>query len=246
MPDRDKTVLIYEFEKKLSKYWHYGLIVSTSTIALSLFGLLNGYFHFFDVGSYTRSNHEIPFSNLFAGYFGVFISIFVLPIPDYVLIPLYGYLSSIGIFNPFTVFLATLVGAIIPLEYAAGRFAGRPLLLRFLSYFGIRERDIGVTDTWLQEHGKFSIFMATFIPYFYTAASLAAGTLKMKFYPYMITSTAGFAIRYVILEYLGYYSIFILTPEYDYSHRDLFIAVLVGSTLFSIVYGARNIVKRTR
>ena len=199
-------------------------------------GLVNGYFRFFTTSSYDINKLGVSSPYLLAGYLGMFISMAILPIPDYILVPVYGYLSSIGIFNPFATFLVCLVAALFPIEYVCGRFAGRPLLLKGLSYFRITEKDIEVADKWLVEHGKFSIFISTFIPFFYSVTSLAAGTLKMKAAPFFLYSTVGFGLRYVFLEYIGYFGIYIFTASFDYSERTLFSLLLILSSVYAALY----------
>lgn len=218
-----------------TKYWHYLFVTSIFVMSLCILALLNSYVHFANVTSYTLGGAETS-QFLLATYLGMFLSILLLPIPDYVLVPVYGYLSAIGIFNPLTTFLVCLVGAVIPVEFIPGRYAARPLLLKGLRYFGITENDIGVADRWIGEHGKFSIFISTFIPFFYSVVSLAAGTLRMSFVDFLLSSAAGFGVRYAFLEYIGYKSVFIFTVSFDYSNRGLFSLLLVLSAIYAAVY----------
>jgi membrane protein DedA with SNARE-associated domain len=218
------------------KYWHYLLVASALGIAVSVLALLNAYLDFNDASSYSG----ISSSLLVAGYVGMFLTMFASPIPDYILVPIYGYLSSIGVFNPLLTFLICMVASVLPIPFVAGRLAGRPLLLKGLSYFHITEKDIKVADDWLLEHGRFSIFTSTFIPFFYTVASLAAGTLKMSTASFMILSVAGFGIRFAFLEYVGYSSIEIFTASFDFAQRGLFFLVLIISSLYVALYLART------
>jgi membrane protein DedA with SNARE-associated domain len=224
----------------LNKYWHYVFVASIFAAVLSGLALLNGYCGFVNISSYSIGQSDISSSVLFAGYAGMFFAMAILPIPDYTLVPVYGFLCSIGLFNPVTTFLVCLVAAIFPLEYLCGRLAARPLLLKGLKYFGIREKDIEVADRWLIDHGHFSIFMATFVPFFYSVASLAAGTLKMKVANFFLSSAAGFGIRYVFLEYIGFYGIYVFASSFDYSQRTLFAGILVISSAYLGVHLART------
>ncbi len=223
-------------QRRTRKYGHYLFVTSILIILLSVLGLANGYFRLFTTSSYDINQLGVSSPYLLAGYLGMFISMAILPIPDYILVPVYGYLSSIGIFNPLATFLVCLVAALFPIEYVCGRFAGRPLLLKGLSYFRITEKDIEVADNWLVEHGKFSIFISTLIPFFYSVTSLAAGTLKMKAAPFFLYSTVGFGLRYVFLEYIGYFGIYIFTASFDYSERTLFSLLLILSSVYAALY----------
>ena len=220
----------------LHKYWHYFFVVSTIVLILSLLALLNAYLNFANITSYDASLVIGSSSLLLAGYIGMFITIAFSPVPDYFLVPAFGYLSATGVFNPYMTFLVCLVGAVFPLEYVAGRFAGRPLLMKGLSYIKISERSIAAAEKWLAEHGRFSIFTSTFIPFFYTIISLAAGILKMNAAAFLLASAAGFGLRYAFLEYIGSNSVYIFTASFDYSQRMLLILLLISSSLFAALY----------
>jgi len=221
-------------ENALHKNWHYAFVVSLLTILTCTMALLNAYLHFINVSSYSPGS--FPGALILAGYLGMFLTMWISPIPDYVLVPAYGYLCAIGVFGASTTFLVCLVAAILPIEYAAGRYAGRRLLLKGLSYFRITEGDILVADNWLVNHGRFSIFAATFIPFFYSVAGLAAGALKMKATPFLVFSSLGFGLRYVFLEYVGFYGVHIFTALFDYSYRAYFVLLLILSSVYAGVH----------
>jgi membrane protein DedA with SNARE-associated domain len=210
-----------------SKYLHYLFVVSILVAVLSALGLLNAYLHFLNLSSYNASVQNDPDYLLLAGYLGMFLTILVSPVPDYILLPVYGYLSFLGLFNPVWVFIVCVAAVVMPIEYAAGRFAARPLLLRGLSVFRIREKDIENADDWIFKHGKFSVFISTFVPFFYSVVALAAGTLRMGAAAFLLNSIVGFGVRYAFLEYVGYYGVGIFSYSFDYSARYLFAALLL-------------------
>jgi membrane protein DedA with SNARE-associated domain len=228
----------------LYKYWHYAFVVSILAILLSILVLLNAYFRLVNVSSYDIRLEDASSPFLLGSYLGMFISIAILPVPDYFLVPAYGYLSSIGVVNPYSTFLVCLVGALFPVEYACGRFAARPLTLKIMSLFRMSEKDIETADKWLVEHGKFSIFISTFIPFFYSVASLAAGTLKMSVAWFFASSSAGFGLRFAFLEFVGYYTIYVFTASFDYSQRTLFTLLLILSSVYAAVHLVRTLAHR--
>jgi membrane protein DedA with SNARE-associated domain len=227
------------------KYWHYLFVISILIILLSLLALLNAYFHLINISSYNTNQENVSSPYLLMGYLGMFISVAFLPLPDYFLVPAYGYLSLIGLFNPYYTFLVCLVGAVFPVEYVCGRFAARPLMLKVLSLLRISEKNIEAADKWVVEHGHFSIFISTFIPFFYSVISLAAGTLKMKASAFFLASSAGFGLRFVFLEGVGYYSLYIFTASFDYSQRTLFTLLLILSSVYAALHLARTFARRT-
>ncbi|WP_297217083.1 DedA family protein [Thermoplasma sp.] len=225
-------------DQELGKYAYYGFIFSLLILFASVVALTNAYIHYVNISSYYSYERKIlsPFS--LTGYEGMFFVVAFAPLPDYLIIPFYGYLSSIGEFNIFAAFFVSVLAMLFEMgiEYAGGRLAGRAILLKALSYFKITERDLEAADKWIQDHGPFSIFVATFIPYFKNVTSLAAGTLKMNAPWFFLSNFAGFAIRFGLLIYIGYSGIYVLTPSFDYEHR-LAIAILgVISLLYLIAY----------
>jgi len=240
-----KTILGFGGDKhgRLRKYGHYLFVISILIILLSVLALLNVYFHLTNVSSYNINQEGVSSPFLLAGYLGMFISVAILPVPDYFLVPAYGYLSLIGMINPYYTFLVCLVGAVFPIEYVCGRLAARPLLLKVLSLLRISEKNIETADKWLVEHGIFSIFISTFIPFFYNVTSLAAGTLKMNSVRFFLSSSAGFGLRFVFLEGVGYYSIYIFTASFDYSQRTLFSLLLILSSVYAALYLVRTLAR---
>jgi membrane protein DedA with SNARE-associated domain len=229
---------------RLYKYWHYVFVVSVLLILLSVLVLLNAYLHLINISSYDFNKEGVSSPFLLTGYLGMFISMAILPIPDYILVPAYGYLSSIGLFNPYSTFVVCLLGALFPIEYACGRLAARPLTLKVLSLFHMSEKDLEMADKWLVEHGKFSVFISTFIPFFYSLASLAAGTLKMSVAGFFLSSSAGFGLRFAFLECVGYYTIYVFTASFDYSQRTLFTLLLILSSVYATVHIVRTLARR--
>ena len=119
----------------------------------------------------------------------------------------------------------------------AGRLAARPLLLKgpVLRSAFLRRTSKWQIDGW-PNHGKFSIFISTFIPFFYSVTSLAAGTLKMNAGRFFLASTAGFGLRFIFLEYIGYFGIYIFTASFDYSQRTLFSSAPDSVFVYAVLY----------
>lgn len=228
------------------KYWHYLFIISVLTVLLSTLALTNAYFHLITISPYTTNQKDVPSTFLVSGYLGMFLAIVFSPIPDYFLVPAFGYLSTIGVFNPYYTFIVCIVGSIFPIEYVCGRFAARPLLTKALSFMRISEKNLESTDKWLAEHGKFSIFISTFIPFFYSAASLAAGTLKMNATEFFLSSFIGFALRFLFLEALGYFGIYVFTASFDYAQKTLFLLLLLASSVYVAIHLVRILVRKNK
>ena len=96
----------------------YAFVVAASVAPLSVAALLNAYLHFSAQASYTLALEHDSTYLLMAGYLGMFLTILVSPIPDYILLPVYGFLSAAGVFNPFDTFLVCDAGAVVPVPTA--------------------------------------------------------------------------------------------------------------------------------
>jgi membrane protein DedA with SNARE-associated domain len=93
-----------------------------------------------------------------------------------------------------------------------------------MSLLHISEKNHESADRWLVEHGRFSIFIATYIQFFYSVIALAAGTLKMKASSFFLSTSAGYSLKYVFLECVGFYDIYIFTSTFDYRQNSLHFA----------------------
>ena len=215
-------------------------------MSVSVLAMLNAYLRIDQAATYTPASSGLSSQYVLAGYLGMFFAIAILPIPDYVLVPVFGYLCLLGTFDPVLTFLDCLAGAVLPIEYVSGRLVARPVLMRALPFLRKAKEDVKVAEDWVIDHGKFSIFISTFIPFFYSLSSFAAGTLKMGAVEFLADSAAGFGVRYVFLEYVGYYGVYVFDSSFDYSHRYVFLFVMAASVALAAVSLAREVAARRR
>jgi len=233
------------------KYLHYGMVLSLTAIILSLLILSNISFHFLPADIISAHTEDVVFGPFYVlGYTGFFILTMFSPLPDYIIVPFYGYLASIGLFNPYILFVISVLAMalLMQMEFFAGKYGGRPLLLKVLKYFGVKEREMAVAERWIDRHGTFSVFIFTFIPYVKTAMALTSGLLKMRSLNYLIANLTGFAIRFSILIYVGYNGIDIISdlvnPKYDFISYTVF-AVAVAYLAFYFVYVRKRLVLKS-
>ena len=219
MKERIRKAIIASY----GKYLHYGMVLSLTAIVLSILILSNISFHFLPSDIISAHTEDIVFGPFYVlGYTGFFILTMFSPLPDYIIVPFYGYLASIGLFNPYILFIISVLAMtlLMQMEFFAGKYGGRPLLLKVLKYFGVKEREMAVAERWIDRHGTFSVFVFTFIPYVKTAMALTSGLLKMRSLNYLFANLTGFAIRFAILIYVGYNGIDIIAdlvnPKYDF------------------------------
>jgi membrane protein DedA with SNARE-associated domain len=226
-------VQVAETDARRRDIWYYLFILAVIVAMLCAMMLLNAYFKFADESNY----HVDPGSAYqLAGYVGMFLTISLLPIPDYFLIPIYGYLCAVGIFDPFVTFAVCTIAAILPIAYLPARYAGRPLLLKGVSYFGISNKRIEAAEKWLRENGRFAVFISTFIPFLYLPVSLAAGLLKMGWAEFLGVSALGFGLRFAFLELIGYSGSMIFTASFDAAHWELIALIMFLALAYVAAY----------
>lgn len=235
-PGGNFQIKIESINGKVAEYFYYIETIAIIGIVISVLGITNGYLHYFNYKNYYSSEVKVFSPFYYLGYIGIFLIIAFAPPPDYLLVPFYGYLASLSYFNVYLVFAVAVIAMMFltAIEYFGGRFAGRPLLLRALLHVGITERDISVADDWISNHGIFSIFIATFVPYFKNVTSLAAGTLKMNSLKFFVTNAIGFSLRFAILVYIGYEGINVFLPSFDVKFMPLLYLLAIGSALILI------------
>ncbi|MCW6169176.1 MAG: DedA family protein [Thermoplasmatales archaeon] len=233
----------------------YIQILLIIAIILSSISIANGFLHFINPNINLRNLSFGVFEPVYLlGYLGMFILVAFAPLPDYIIVPFYGYLAFAGIFNVYATLFVS-VGAMLFLsviEYFAGRYAGRALLLKGLSAFKIHEEDLMLADLWIEKHGTFSIFLSTFVPYIKTVIALAAGTLKMNFTKFLISNFLGYFIRFVVLLYIGYGSFRILLVIFegrfflDFVIADILCGLCLGLIYVEKYYHSKSYRSRTQ
>jgi len=121
------------------------------------------------------------------GYLGLFLSmtleIALTPIPSEVVVPLAGYLSLEGTFDPGGVIavtsLANLTGS--ALAYYAGMKGGRAIVVRYGKRLLISEREVEWAEEFFKRYGSIAILVCRLLPAIRTVISLPAGMAKMNF-----------------------------------------------------------------
>lgn len=145
------------------------------------------------------------------GYPGVFLLVVLestlVPVPSTLVFPFAGFLAAKGVFSLPVVLALNSVGALVGsgLCYWLGAAGGKPLLLRYGKYFFIREKDIAKTESWFNDHGKATIFIARFVPVVRHIISLPAGIARMKLVPFFVQTFLGATLWGGFLIVLGYY-----------------------------------------
>jgi len=130
----------------------------------------------------------------------------VVPVPSEFIIPFAaqrahatGSLSMWGIVVAGT--LGSWIGATI--MYWASRWAGRPLVLRYGSYFLVPEAKLHAAESWAGRFGSFGVFVARLLPVVRHLIGIPMGIVKMDFRWYSLFTLVGSGIWCAVLVWVG-------------------------------------------
>lgn len=221
------------------KFLLYGTVLSSVGLLLSILAISDAYYHVLPQSLISSQSEAIIFSsfNTF-GYAGYSVLLLFSPLPDYVIVPFYAYLSSTGIFNVYDILVVSvLVMAVFrQAEYYAGRYGGRPIVEKILKYMRIPGFKLRTAEKWIGRHGFFAVFGFTFIPYTNAVIALSSGFLKMNSIKYLSANLAGYALRFSFLAYIGYNGIDILHALASKRFVILPIIILIVSSAYIFFY----------
>jgi len=129
-----------------------------------------------------------------------------LPVPSEVVLPLAGYLVSLGILNYWVVIsvsaVACLTGALI--DYSLAYWLGRPFVSRMLKLLRVHEGALERAERWFDTSGRWTVFLARFVPVLGPVISLPAGLFRMDLKSFIPMTVAGSLGWSAILVYAGF------------------------------------------
>lgn len=139
------------------------------------------------------------------GYLGLFLLLVLEtvfpPIPSEVILPLAGFLaghSHLDIrFAVGTATLGSYTGALI--LYAAGRYGGRSLLLRYGRWLQLDRHKLGTADRWFLRWGPLLVLWGRLVPVARSVVSVPAGTFRMPFWRFSLLTIVGSAVWNTLL-----------------------------------------------
>jgi membrane protein DedA with SNARE-associated domain len=130
----------------------------------------------------------------------------IVPIPSELVIPFAaqrahatGHLTLLGIVLAGTI--GSWVGATI--MYWAARLAGRPLVLRYGSYFLVPEAKLHAAERWASKFGSFGVFVARMLPVVRHLIGIPMGIVKMDFLRYSLFTLVGSGLWCAVLTWVG-------------------------------------------
>lgn len=131
-----------------------------------------------------------------------------LPVPSEVVLPLAGYLVSLGVLNFWLVLAvstaACLTGAL--LDYFLALWLGRPFVTRMLKLLRVHGGALERAERWFDTSGRWTVFLARFVPVLGPVISLPAGLFRMDVKSFILMTVAGALGWSAILVYAGVFA----------------------------------------
>lgn len=129
-----------------------------------------------------------------------------IPIPSEVVVPYGGFLAAQGHVALWQVVVvataANLLGSTI--AYAAGRYGGRAIFLRYGKYVLMSEHHLELADRWFERRGETTVFLTRMMPGVRTFISVPAGVSRMPYLRFAVYSALGAIPWNAALAYLGW------------------------------------------
>lgn len=146
------------------------------------------------------------------GYIAVFtflaLGIFGLPLPDEIVLTSIGYFSSTGLIHYYFALPITIIGVIMGtfITYYVGKKVGKPVLLKFGKWVGIKKKTIEKTEKWMNEKGSYTVFVGFLIPGLRHITCYVSGMSGMKTRVYLPYVIAGAIVSSILYLTIGYYA----------------------------------------
>jgi membrane protein DedA with SNARE-associated domain len=118
-----------------------------------------------------------------------------------------GFLASLGQFNLWICYPIIIVGDIIGdiFMYAQGRWGGKPAVLRWGHYFGIKPELVGQIEEHFKKHPGKTLILGKVSHFFGGPVLIAAGMARMKFSRFIWFNVLGTLPKTLVLLFVGFY-----------------------------------------
>jgi membrane protein DedA with SNARE-associated domain len=185
------------------------------------------------------------------GYPGLFVLITLestlVPIPSELVMPFAGALAASGEFSLPVILVINSTAALLGsgICYWLGAAGGKPLLLRYGKYIGVRRKDVERTESYFSRHGKATILIGRFLPIVRHIISIPAGIARMPLVPFFTQTFIGATIWGTVLIMIGYE----LGAKWDtvatkLKHVDMIVGV--GILIVLLAFAIRFMLRRRR
>jgi membrane protein DedA with SNARE-associated domain len=145
------------------------------------------------------------------GYLIIFLGVALegvgIPLPGETVLITAGALVHRGSLTLWETMVMGSLGAVMGGQagYLAGRFGGRPFVLRWGRYVFITPERLGRAERFFEQHGGRAVFLARFITGLRVFGALVAGISRMSWSKYTLYSVLGGVIWAAAAVSLGYF-----------------------------------------
>jgi len=184
------------------------------------------------------------------GYPGLFVLIMLestlVPIPSELVMPFAGYLAHTGEFSLPVILVINSVAALVGsgICYWIGKAGGKPLLMKYGKFIGVRKKDIEKTESYFTRHGKATILISRFLPVIRHIISIPAGIARMPLPAFFLQTFIGATIWGSVLILIGYELGNWAVIAEKLKHVDLLIGLGIVALLLAL--GIRFVLRRRR
>ena len=184
------------------------------------------------------------------GYPGLFVLIMLestlIPIPSELVMPFAGYLAHTGEFSLPVILVINSVAALVGsgICYWIGKAGGKPLLVKYGKFIGVRKKDIEKTEAYFARHGKATILVSRFLPVIRHIISIPAGIARMPLPAFFLQTFIGATIWGTVLILIGYELGNWAVIAEKLKHVDLLVGLGIVTLLLAL--GIRFVLRRRR
>lgn len=143
-------------------------------------------------------------------YLGIFLSIFLLPIPQEIILPLAGFMAAQGRLSLIYVVITAVMGSVASVLpwYCVGRYVGEKRLKAWLARHGtwlkLSAKDFEKAKGWFNRYGDKAVLFSQFIIGVRTLIALPAGISRMSLSRFLLYVAFSAAMWQGLLAYAGY------------------------------------------
>ena len=140
-------------------------------------------------------------------FFGVMLESAGVPLPGETVLITSGVLIHRGVLNFRDVLFFGILGAVVgnQIGYWAGRFGGRPFVLRWGRYAFITPERLGHAEAFFVRHGGSAVFVSRFVVGLRVFGALVAGTSRMPWGKFVLYNVLGGTMWGTLAVSLGYF-----------------------------------------
>lgn len=173
------------------------------------------------------------------GYLGIFLLIFVFPVPQEIVLPLAGFMAAQGKLSLVYVVMAGVMGSTVGALpwYYAGRYMGEERLKAWTGRHGkwikLSANDVQKATRWIDKYGSKAVLLSQSIPGVRTLIALPAGISRMNLGLFLLYLVLSAIVWQGLLACAGY----LLGRQHGLVNQyiSLFSRILVSVVLVAVI-----------